>query len=1049
MTLRNPCRDQVRPDQEERRNPCQEGYVRNEQGVCVPEEEVRTAVTEVPPIPRNPFAVDALLAPPGQNFDFGANEAEEQEEVPDAENAEEVVVPPAMIDYIAATRDLTTIDENNYFMRFPLAIFEEMFKMSNYYIWSQQKNTIQLNQSQMDNFRISMGNFWIFDGESESMYSPVITNPRIPEVQPAVDFMAPLDPYRAIQFQSQIIDPAYNFSYRKLPYNSGKYFSLEILPFKFRKNVIDTELRSANWPQDNTYNAFQDMFLEGSSSPGFAHIGPDFFSQNPLKRLQYSVPNISYNTEYYDFVFDSPAAFLETEADRLIVKPTDVANISVMVQSQEIFQDIEDEMEIPSVYDFYQSKQLEKIIDENEAISEVLPAGQVDFAQRTIRNFDELSNVNEFTSVNIHKFPSDKVEKLEEINEVIRGSLTNFVEISIKTRQGQPINSILQQNKMDLILLEMLENVAVEVDNPVAVRAAAPLQAPAVIRSRLGYRKFTKVLDDEFISADAEQSLQATINDKAVTNITEPVVLYFDEILENVANIAERDFSWPRNLQTYPLYYSGWDREDLLKLEETITSQIFLRKMEQHISTNQLYRHYTDIIHGSKAYAEVLGYKIEKYRVDVNEQGQEIDRKIQQFFLMDSDEIQDINFIDSQVIPDRKYKYKIFTINLVLGSVYQYTSEPNVTRYSWKNRATNELNAQGPAPNPGAFTVGAVTGMVPSIIYAPYFEKTVSLADKPPIFPQVDFLPYQGMDNVHALLLQSNYGEMFVPPVKIFPEDETYVRDMYRRQTIPPGGNILYKSDSLPNGFEIIRIDFEPEAYSDFSDADAIVLQVPATGKTAHVNLDILPNKYYYYCFRTYDDGGLSNPTSVFKVRMVSYQNGIFMEVEEYEMKKKKKEYKLSFEKMLKISPSFDQRVINFSKKLEEIKEREEAEEISELKRIRKELGLRDETSEKDFQRSAPLEEMLSLGTKEGKDSIWNKKYKIRCTSKTTGKKIDINISFVQGKVIIDTPIEKTAKDRNFPNRSTSAPSQVESLVPARPPNRNSNRGPNGGDRGY
>jgi len=461
MTLRNPCRDQVRPDQEERRNPCQEGYVRNEQGVCVPEEEVRTAVTEVPPIPRNPFAVDALLAPPGQNFDFGANEAEEQEEVPDAENAEEVVVPPAMIDYIAATRDLTTIDENNYFMRFPLAIFEEMFKMSNYYIWSQQKNTIQLNQSQMDNFRISMGNFWIFDGESESMYSPVITNPRIPEVQPAVDFMAPLDPYRAIQFQSQIIDPAYNFSYRKLPYNSGKYFSLEILPFKFRKNVIDTELRSANWPQDNTYNAFQDMFLEGSSSPGFAHIGPDFFSQNPLKRLQYSVPNISYNTEYYDFVFDSPAAFLETEADRLIVKPTDVANISVMVQSQEIFQDIEDEMEIPSVYDFYQSKQLEKIIDENEAISEVLPAGQVDFAQRTIRNFDELSNVNEFTSVNIHKFRSDKVEKLEEINEVIRGSLTNFVEISIKTRQGQPINSILQQNKMDLILLEMLENVAV------------------------------------------------------------------------------------------------------------------------------------------------------------------------------------------------------------------------------------------------------------------------------------------------------------------------------------------------------------------------------------------------------------------------------------------------------------------------------------------------------------------------------------------------------------------------------------------------------------
>ena len=38
--------------------------------------------------------------------------------------------------------------------------------------------------------------------------------------------------------------------------------------------------------------------------------------------------------------------------------------------------------------------------------------------------------------------------------------------------------------------------------------------------------------------------------------------------------------------------------------------------------------------------------------------------------------INDIEFIDSQIISDKKYLYEIFTINLVFGAEYNYEYDP-------------------------------------------------------------------------------------------------------------------------------------------------------------------------------------------------------------------------------------------------------------------------------------------------------------------------------------------------------------------------------------
>jgi hypothetical protein len=265
-------------------------------------------------------------------------------------------------------------------------------------------------------------------------------------------------------------------------------------------------------------------------------------------------------------------------------------------------------------------------------------------------------------------------------------------------------------------------------------------------------------------------------------------------------------------------------------------------------------------------------------------------------------------------------------------------------------------------------------------------------------------LPFQGVDNEYSVLLQSNNGEVMEKPIHVLSKDSEAIRFLYAAQGIEEGEKLLYKSDSLPTHFEVMRIEEAPEKYTDFDDPSAVIFRRAATGKTCVINFqDIEPNKYYYYTFRTIDKGGMSNPTEVFKVRMVSYQNGIFMELEPYEMFIKPKEFKLSFGRNIKISPALNQKTINFSQVIERIGQEAE-ENPTALSKIRKELGLKTPVDTKEFQKSAPTKEEITLGNAPEDKRVWDKRFKIRCTSKITGKKIDINVTFKQKKDTILRP---------------------------------------------
>jgi hypothetical protein len=102
---------------------------------------------------------------------------------------------------------------------------------------------------------------------------------------------------------------------------------------------------------------------------------------------------------------------------------------------------------------------------------------------------------------------------------------------------------------------------------------------------------------------------------------------------------------------------------------------------------------------------------------------------------------------------------------------------------------------------------------------------------------------------------------------------------------------------------------------------------------------------------------------------------------------------------MLKISPSADQKIINFEKVFDNIRNNEE--DGSVLTKIRRELDIITPINSAEFQSTAPPIDDLELGNKNAEDTVWGKTFKVRCISKTTGKKIDINITFDKSKTTL------------------------------------------------
>lgn len=375
---------------------------------------------------------------------------------------------------------------------------------------------------------------------------------------------------------------------------------------------------------------------------------------------------------------------------------------------------------------------------------------------------------------------------------------------------------------------------------------------------------------------------------------------------------------------------------------KSLMAVIFSGKLQKIIKKHR--RGFKDIIEGKEAYHETVMYRVAKFK------GQPGPKKkpLQNIYFPNSNEIDVIRYVDTQVKYNSTYTYVVYAYELVVGAKYKYLH----AIHHWGKYVAAQVHVE------------------PSLqlMEVPYFTKELRMVDNPPVMPDVEFIPYRAVNNRVRLQFNGNVGKYSLMPEVINSRDEQQIAKFRKVQDSLPGEPIEYESDDHPKYFQIWRSTKRPSSYADFSGKlrKSVATDVnpgdPLRATSATFVDKIKPNTKYYYTFRSVDiHGHISYPTPIYEYEMVDDTGSIYPLMRVVPMVPKiPKEPTKSAKRYVRILPSMGQRLLDYEK-MEDI---EVAKEIKEVP-----IGLEEE-------------------------QVWGKKFKIRLTSKNTGKKIDLNVSF-------------------------------------------------------
>jgi len=298
--------------------------------------------------------------------------------------------------------------------------------------------------------------------------------------------------------------------------------------------------------------------------------------------------------------------------------------------------------------------------------------------------------------------------------------------------------------------------------------------------------------------------------------------------------------------------------------------------------------------------------------------------------------------------------------------------------------------------NESEFSARTIVTTVPilKMVKIPYFTRSGYILDDPPVFPDVNIVPYRAQNDKLLIWLNSNIGEYDLFPIALNAEEEQMIATYREKNSLSPSDPIRYKSDDPVREFQIFRITEKPESYLDFTSNQRA--QIETFGITndysqfksssgSYVD-SVTANTKYYYMFRSVDvHGQISYPSPVFEVELVDNDGAVYpiIKIIPVEQAEKPSQATKEARRYMHIVPRVTQGIFN-----------EQA------------SGLGPESS------SANSAKSYSLGVEE--ESLWGKKFKIRFISKSTGRKIDLNVTYSTKHVVTST--ESAIKSGEIPS---------------------------------
>jgi hypothetical protein len=471
--------------------------------------------------------------------------------------------------------------------------------------------------------------------------------------------------------------------------------------------------------------------------------------------------------------------------------------------------------------------------------------------------------------------------------------------------------------------------------------------------------------------------------------------------IRNYTTYFRNDYSEPINLSD----------DDNLIFKKLFGSAFYAKVLELY---NKHKRTYNDIISGAPAYTEDLFYRIEKIQINTSTKEQKV---VQNVLIPNTTELDIVKYVDTQMKYSKyaTYKYNVYAHRIVFGSSYKYawvnmdlppmddgsiilTNIQKVTLdedgvvsgiagLSESQAATlmnglgkiEHLNGASPAsipPDSGPLADqdnssrafedvtgarGIQTGgetLVDSTDFSATFRVDVEpsivlledklfstpeifIMDKPPVAPDINILPYRAINNRVKFLITGASDRYRDFPISMLDSDNEEFEKIIKAQ-LSVDGKVEFGSDDPVASFQIFRTRVKPKTYQDFELYDQI--------NTQHYEEMVLPNTKYFYTFRAVDTHGhVSNPTPVYEVELIDEKGAVKPLI-----------------RLVDMTPETSK---------------------TPIKDCQKYIYIKPTPNQLYFSEDPEVDGVFS-------DEQKQKKYKMRLTSKGTGKKIDINLTF-------------------------------------------------------
>ncbi len=372
-------------------------------------------------------------------------------------------------------------------------------------------------------------------------------------------------------------------------------------------------------------------------------------------------------------------------------------------------------------------------------------------------------------------------------------------------------------------------------------------------------------------------------------------------------------------------------------LNKSILTSSIVKAMTQ-------YRRYEQILKNEYCDTEVIFFRVDKYLAS------DFQVKAQSYYIPATNDT--VSLLDTQVFNDKQYHYIVHAYVLVYGSSYEYSLKD-----AWETR--------------GSYQAEVSIDIRPDFrIYEVEMFRTNSIIIETPLNkPSATFI--NSSDSANNVIFRVEQPLMRLEQGFNIVESSDESQKNFMKESTTDNKKYKFQHSKIQTKYEVFRTSTKPESYSDFEGNK--IKEIDAKhGETSLIANDyILPNKKYYYIFRALNiTGKKSNPSNIYQIELTK-EAGVSKIHSEVINLAPVKNIKRSapFKQLMQIVPAVNQRFFD-----------EDSPEILNAE------------SYNDIFNDVYL----------GSDSdvpIWDRKFKFRIRSKSTGKIIDFNIKFKIKKI--------------------------------------------------